>query len=695
MPWSRDRVAARPSPPLTKLLRAGTLAIGLSLVLAGGVAIASVVITRHAAHELADVVGPLRTDNSVILRLVHQGDSAVRGYQVTGEEVTLEPFTAMADVYLETIASLRERAAANDEWLRLVNEQDAIAIRWYEEYAAPVILLVADGDPDGVSDEFVATGQELVAEIREVNLELDRRLQLYSEEHLDEMQTRTWIAVAVIGVILGAAVATLYWRNRRVRRLVADPLERMVVTVNSFQQGDLGVRSDVRGSLEVDALAKALNDVASWAEHLIQAERQRLEQARLIREVTSHVREGLDEHDVLDRTVRALGPAVGADRALILALNDEGELGGVRAEWVADGFTALGRDGGGQLPIDRNRDAAIRSGIEIGQSLQLANVADANEIRPASRAFLESIDVGAMLITPVITSKGPTAAIVLLTHGRTYDWPPEAEPLTTAVADDLATALTHARLYKQEAEMVRQLRELDQAQSDFVSSVSHELRTPLTSIRGYVEMLADGDAGELDAEQLEMLAVVERNADRLLALIEDLLTLSRIESGSFRAALAPVHLSEITEALLAEMDAQPSGNGVQLISEIDSDLPPVLGDASQLERVLMNLLSNAIKFSPDGGLVRVRASVDGDEVVLEVSDEGVGIPLEDQDKLFNRFFRSSVAQERAIQGTGLGLVIVKSIVENHHGRIDVCSRPGEGTRFSVRLPTAPIPAAVR
>ena len=324
----------------------------------------------------------------------------------------------------------------------------------------------------------------------------------------------------------------------------------------------------------------------------------------------------------------------------------------------------------------------------------MANVAEHSEFLPAWRELLQSLNVGALLFTPVVAREGSIAAIALLAHGRNYEWPPEARPLTVAMAADLATALTHARLYEQEAEMVQQLRNLDQAKSDFVSSVSHELRTPLTSIRGYVEMLIDGDAGELDAEQQQMLGVVERNADRLLALIEDLLTLSRIESGSFRVAPAPDRLGEITEGLLAEMVAQPSAQGVQLVGEIESDLPPVLGDAGQLERVLMNLLSNAIKFSPDGGRVVVRASVDGDEVVLEVSDEGMGIPMDEQEKLFSRFFRSSAAQERAIQGTGLGLVIVKSIVENHHGRIDVRSLPGDGTTFTVRLPTARIPAEV-
>jgi signal transduction histidine kinase len=128
---------------------------------------------------------------------------------------------------------------------------------------------------------------------------------------------------------------------------------------------------------------------------------------------------------------------------------------------------------------------------------------------------------------------------------------------------------------------------------------------------------------------------------------------------------------------------------VELVAEVAGDVPVVLGDSGQLERVLLNLLSNAIKFTTDGGRVVVRVRPDGDAVELEVEDEGIGIPEAEQEKLFSRFFRSSTSQERAIQGTGLGLVIVKSIVEHHDGVIDFRSQPGVGTTFTVRVPAAP------
>jgi two-component system phosphate regulon sensor histidine kinase PhoR len=166
------------------------------------------------------------------------------------------------------------------------------------------------------------------------------------------------------------------------------------------------------------------------------------------------------------------------------------------------------------------------------------------------------------------------------------------------------------------------------------------------------------------------------------------LTLSRIESGAFRVARLPVALVGVVHATLEELRPQAAARGVELVADVASDVPTVLGDSSQLERVLLNLLSNAIKFTIDGGRVVVRVRPSGTVVEVAVEDEGIGIPEAEQDRLFSRFFRSSTSQERAIQGTGLGLVIVKSIVEHHGGDIAVRSRPGLGTTFTIRLPAA-------
>jgi signal transduction histidine kinase len=420
------------------------------------------------------------------------------------------------------------------------------------------------------------------------------------------------------------------------------------------------------------------------------AERALVEREQTIREVIRRVHEAVGQEKVLTTTVRELGKATGSDGVFIFVV-EEGTVGTVLAEWTADGVAGIGV--GGSLPPDEERDANFALLVRQPNAIAVDDVG-ASGLLPQTLALLGSLDVGSLLVAPVLGEEDPLAALVLVTAGRSRPWPPGSERLAEAVASNVATALAHARLYEQEREMVQRLQELDQAKSDFVASVSHELRTPLTSIRGYVEMMRDGDAGDLEPDQHRMLEVVQRNADRLLALIEDLLTLSRIESGAFRVARLPVALDGVVHSTLDELRPQAVARGVELVADVASDVPMVLGDSSQLERVLLNLLSNAIKFTVDGGRVVVRVRPSGTVLEMDVEDEGIGIPEVEQDRLFSRFFRSSTSQERAIQGTGLGLVIVKSIVEHHGGDIAVRSQPGVGTTFTVRLPVAATPVGV-
>ncbi|MDQ4059131.1 MAG: HAMP domain-containing histidine kinase, partial [Actinomycetota bacterium] len=277
--------------------------------------------------------------------------------------------------------------------------------------------------------------------------------------------------------------------------------------------------------------------------------------------------------------------------------------------------------------------------------------------------------------------------LVLHAVGEARNWTPRDTAITEALARNVGPAILQAQSYLQEQEMVRKLQELDQAKTDFVSSVSHELRTPLTSITGYLEMLVDGDAGPLSSDQLDLLEVVDRNSQRLLMLIEDLLTLSRIESGRLGMAREPVDTVTLVAGVEKAVLPLLSGRSLDFDIDVPADLGSVTGDFGQLERVLLNLLTNAIKFTPDGGRISlVGRGFDG-AISLSVADTGIGIPEDELDRLFTRFFRSSTAQQRAIQGTGLGLAIVKSIVEQHGGSIKVESTPDVGTTLTVNLPT--------
>lgn len=235
-------------------------------------------------------------------------------------------------------------------------------------------------------------------------------------------------------------------------------------------------------------------------------------------------------------------------------------------------------------------------------------------------------------------------------------------------------------------DMLDRMEELSRAKTDFVSKVSHELRSPLTSVIGYVELLLDGGP-EIPADgQHRMLTIIERNSLRLLALIEDLLTLSRVEAGIFEVKIGSVDLGEVIERVRETMLPAYAAADVELALDVMPDLA-LRGDRDQLERALLNLVSNAVKFNAPGGRVEIAARTDGDEIVLEVRDNGSGIPVAEQDQLFTRFFRSARAKEREIPGTGLGLFIVKQIVELHNGVITVASSPAN-TAFTMRLPIA-------
>jgi signal transduction histidine kinase/CHASE3 domain sensor protein len=235
---------------------------------------------------------------------------------------------------------------------------------------------------------------------------------------------------------------------------------------------------------------------------------------------------------------------------------------------------------------------------------------------------------------------------------------------------------------------VTQERELDRLKDEFVATVSHELRTPLTSMMGFLEMIREGEAGELNDEQKRFLAIVYRSSERLQRLVGDLLFVARLDANGLQLQFGEAQLDEIVRDAVESSGALARSREVSLVAECE-ELPPVIGDKERLSQLVGNLISNALKFTPAGGSVIARAFVDGGQGVVEISDTGIGIPLVEQGRLFQRFFRSSTATAQAIPGTGLGLVISRAIAEAHGGTIGVTSLPGEGTTFRVEIPLEP------
>ncbi|HEY4630268.1 MAG TPA: HAMP domain-containing sensor histidine kinase, partial [Blastococcus sp.] len=247
-------------------------------------------------------------------------------------------------------------------------------------------------------------------------------------------------------------------------------------------------------------------------------------------------------------------------------------------------------------------------------------------------------------------------------------------------------------------------RATERMKDQFVSLISHELRTPLTSILGYLELVLEDEEQPLTDEQRRYLATVERNANRLLRLVGDLLFTAQVDAGRFSLEPRDVDLAGVLRSAEETARVTAAAAGVQVVVDVPEDGPVVPGDAVRLGQACDNLVSNAVKFTPSGGRVTlslraVWVTADGEVSTdqrpgsvpvarLSVSDTGMGIPAGEQGKLFTRFFRSSTAQRNAVPGVGLGLAITKAIAIAHGGALDLVSAEGEGATFTMTLPRA-------
>jgi PAS domain S-box-containing protein len=330
------------------------------------------------------------------------------------------------------------------------------------------------------------------------------------------------------------------------------------------------------------------------------------------------------------------------------------------------GFTAeeaLGRVFSFHLPPERERERA-----EL-----VARVAEGEALRSfeTTRLRKDGTLLGVSLtISPIQDASGTLVGFATIAQDITKRKRAEEE---------------RERLLHELEDQNERLRELDRLKDEFVALVSHELRTPLTSIRGYLELVLDEEAGALTDEQRQFLGVVERNAHRLLALVGDLLFLAQVEAGKLSLEIGAVDLSSV--AAESVETARPLAEAKDItLTLATGPLALIAGDRARLAQLLDNLISNGVKFTPSGGRVDVRIRGVHGQAVIEIRDTGMGIPAAEQEHLFERFYRTSQANEQAIPGTGLGLAISKAIVEAHGGQIMVASGEGEGSTFRISLP---------
>ncbi|MET9389344.1 ATP-binding protein [Streptomyces sp. NPDC006624] len=685
-----------------RVVRQLTAAFGLLitlLLLVGAGSLATARMVDGLQSKIITQVQPVNRDNIRVRDQATAMHRAVRTYLLTGDRAALGVYGQMHDESFTTLAAARRIATGTAQ--RNLETQER-QLREYTEIAdqqaqatpgtADARRLTAEAARRFTA--FDATSKQLEAQL---NAEI-RRLERQAQTFLDG-------GTVAIGVLLTLGGALALFAAVHTTRALTRPLQTTVQTLGRLASGEHSARAREEGPQEIKAVARSVNELADESDRLRGIEQERARLAELARVVGFRIREHLDLEQVLDAACAGIGEALEADHAFVFLTEEDSPHVGVARAWNTDrGLLPPQEEPIPSVPIEVVRDHYRRGTAWCLNDLPTALAEGAalpgapgpygkSGPPPKARAALRRLELVSALVVPVGVGEQPLGAVFL---GRTRPdrpWRPVEIDIAESMAAGVGPSLHTARLYKKETHLVQELRALDQAKSDFLSTVSHELRTPLTSIVGYVELLTDDDTAALTPQQRRMLEVVDRNAHRLRALIEDLLTLSRIEAGTFRSARAQIDLCRL---LVSAADAiRPSAEAASITVETSCPSRPVIleADSDQLDQVLMNLLSNAVKFTPRGGKIAVRAEVRGDEVILSVSDTGIGIPAAERDRLFQRFFRASNATEAAIPGTGLGLTIVGTIVANHGGVMEVQSEEGRGTTFIARLPVTASGAA--
>ena len=406
-----------------------------------------------------------------------------------------------------------------------------------------------------------------------------------------------------------------------------------------------------------------------------------------IRRVSEGIRSTNDPDQMITLALRGIGAAFEADQVWIRTLDDEG-VPHTAASWASESAQDTMA-----MPY-RTEEQVLQLASALWTKGSVLTSADNGRIdfaeHPGVTEWFATARGKASMLAPLGQGSKAFGLICLIRHGQPRSWAPAEISLLQHVAGNLAHGLIQGHLITAQQEVVEKLRELDQAKSNFVATVNHELRTPLTSITGYLELVLDGDAGEIPESVARMLKVVGRNATRLRELIEDMLTLSRMDFQSSGLKTEPVDLPQLLRMVATALEPAAQAKNVQLVSEgLDTRLAAD-GDAKMLEQVFANIMSNAVKFTPQDGAVRVTvgSGTNSDDgvpcAIVTVADSGIGIPDDDLPQLFSRFYRASNAH--AIQGTGLGLAIVKGMVDQHRGSVSVESTVGVGTTFTITLP---------
>lgn len=357
--------------------------------------------------------------------------------------------------------------------------------------------------------------------------------------------------------------------------------------------------------------------------------------------------------------------------------------------------------------INRLLESAKNMFIELITSEKTISSVSLNEDNALRKNLQTALKAESFVISPILPKDGAKGLLVTAAANRDMTITEGDEELIIILANQIGQALENARLFEntwraqQDLEIkveertralmqaLDEVKKISKRKTDFISAVSHELRTPLTSIKGYASILLSNKLGELPEEARNRLERMNRHSDELTHMVNDLLDIARIQSGKVTMKRETIDLRLIANTALDVLAVQLKERRIKASSNIPEDAAFILADASQISRVFINIIGNALKFTPIDGIIAIKShKLNNDFIQIEISDTGCGISEDAKEAIFEEFYRVENPINQEVKGTGLGLTLVKNIVEAHGGKIWVESKLGEGSTFSFTFPRA-------
>jgi signal transduction histidine kinase len=488
-----------------------------------------------------------------------------------------------------------------------------------------------------------------------------------------------WILGIIIFILLCATTWFIYAATLK-EEVIKKMQDEHAKLMRSFNELDDQAKMIVRTDLELNKVREETD--------------KRLNSLHALQRTSQQMSRALNKDEIFDRIPTALFENLGFTRVLIASIDDNNHLK-VRLN----------------LGYKETQAEAILKEVGTEGTLNAALqdtrcVSTINGTQKTKEKMGHSFEAEHFIFSPIPVSTGNIGFVFAGNRHNAPQITQADEELITILAGQIGQSIENARLFekvfhssqelelkvaertKQLASALQKVNEISSKKSEFVSAVSHELRTPLTSIKGYAAILMAGKIGEIPEPVKERLAKINTHSDNLVALINDLLDIARIESGRQEMKFALHKVKNITENLADLLMPQVTAKGVHLQLRLAPEVEEVYIDMTQAERVFINLLSNAIKFTPQNGTITIAVApaLEDGYAVFSVSDTGIGMPAVDLQNLFSEFFRAENEINQNVKGTGLGLVLAKNIVEAHRGRIWVESKVGSGTTFYFTLP---------